>query len=142
MNALIRDYRIKDLRAVKAIHEKTQIDYKFPNIVSPLFLVKKVMEYNGEVVAACGLYIQVECYLWMDPGAWADPETKMAAIELLDKQAMDAAWLKGVDQACLWLPPGMERFGERLTQDLGFTKDRGGWVSYSKPTERCYANHN
>jgi len=53
----------------------------------------------------------------------------------MDTAAMGEAWLRGLDQAVLWLPPGMERFGERLVEDLGFTRDREGWVSFSKRTK-------
>ena len=131
----IRDYRAADLPAIKAIHEATNIDYKFPDINKPIWMVKRVVEHQGKVVAACGLYMQVECYLWLDPSAWADPETKLAVIEVMDHQAMHEAWTKGIDEAVLYLPPGMERFGERLTESLGFSKLRDNWVAYSKTTE-------
>ena len=131
----IRDYRPTDLPAIKAIHAATSIDYTFPDINKPIWLVKRVVEHNGKVVAACGLYMQVEAYLWLDPSAWADPETKLAVIEVMDHQVMHEAYLKGIDDAVLYLPPGMERFGERLTKTLGFTKARDGWIVYSKNTE-------
>jgi hypothetical protein len=133
---IIRDYKTSDFEAIREIHDATDINYKFPDINKPVWLVKKVVENEGKVVAACGLYIQVECYLWMRPTDWADPETKLAVIEIMDRQAMQEAWLKGVDQAVLWLPPGMERFGERLVEDLHFTKDRSGWISFSKDTKQ------
>ena len=132
--AIVRDYKPSDFHAIKAIHEATQIDYQMPCIDSRLFVVKKVLEVDGKVRAAGAVYVQVECYLWLDKTDWADPDEKMLAIKALDREIMHSTWLKGVHQAVLWLPPGMERFGERLTTDLGFTKDRDGWVSYSKPT--------
>ena len=133
--AVIRDYTADDFEVVKQIHETTQIDYQFPDINSSLFLVKKVLELDGKVVMAAGMYIQCEVYLWSSKEDWGDPEQKLVAIKALDKEVMKETWLKGVDQAVLWLPPGMKRFGERLTEDLGFSRDRSGWVSYSKNTE-------
>jgi len=133
-NIVIREYRPEDFEAIKAIHERTQIDYKFPNIDSPLFLVKKVVERDGVVVAAGGLMLQVETYLWSSPDDWATPKEKLEAIKEMNEQGMHEAWLKGIDCAVLWLPPGMERFGERL-QSLGFVKDRDGWISYSRSTQ-------
>ena len=130
----IRDYTPADFESVKAIHAATEIDYKFPDINAPLFLVKKVVEHDGVVRVAAGMYLQAETYLWLDQTDWASPQDKLDAIKELDKEVMHDTWLQGVDCACLWLPPGMERFGERLTEDLGFTRDRDGWVSYSKPT--------
>ena len=132
---VLRDYEPTDLEAVKAIHEASGIDYKLPDLSSPLFLVTKVLVVDGIVRAAGGLYLQLECYLWLDRSDWADPEQKLLAIRALDRATMREAWLKGIDCACLWLPPGMGRFGERLIEDLGFTKDRDGWVSYSKKTQ-------
>lgn len=131
---MIRNYQATDLEAVKAIHESTQIDYQFPDVGSPIFLVKKVYEEDGVVRAALGAYMQIEFYLWLDKGSWATPEEKMQVIHQLDDEVTLEAWLQGIDQAVLWLPPGMERFGERLTEDFGFTKDRAGWISYSRPT--------
>lgn len=133
MGAILRDYRPEDFDAVRKIHDDSAIDYKFPNLSSPLFLVTKVYEVDGIVRACGGLYLQCECYLWLDKSDWASPEEKLDAIKALDIAAMRAVWLRGIDQAVLWLPPGMERFGERLVEDLGFKRDRD-WVTYSKPT--------
>lgn len=134
MGAIFRDYEKKDFEAIKAIHDVTEIDYKFPDINKPLWLVKKVLEVEGVVRMAAGMYVQCETYLWLDQSDWADPDEKLVAMQELEKQVMHATWLEGVDQAVLWLPPGMKRFGDRLTKDLGFHKDRDGWVTYSRPT--------
>lgn len=130
--ATIRDLRPEDIEQVKAIHNATQIDYRFPDISSPLFVVTKVLETEGKIRACGGLYIQAETYLWCDPGNWATPGEKLLALQALDGVLMHDGWLKGIDCAVCWVPPGMERFGERLVKDLGFSRDRNGWVSYSK----------
>lgn len=130
----LRNLEPRDLERVRQIHEDSGLDYRFPDISSPLFVVTKVLEIDGVVRACGGLYLQVECYLWLDHSDWAGPDEKLAAIRALDRSVMREVWLKGIDCACLWLPPGMERFGERLVEDLGFEKDRDGWVSYSKKT--------
>lgn len=135
MSAIVRDYKPSDFAAIKAIHESTGIDYNMPDLNSPIFLVKKVIEVDGTVRVAGGAYIQVELYLWLDQSDWADPDQKLAAIKTLDQEVILDTWLQGVDQAVLWLPPGLGRFGERLTKQLGFEKDRDGWITYSKLTE-------
>lgn len=128
----LRDYTPADLEAVKAIHEKTNIDYAFPDINSPLFLVTKVIEDDAGVVRACGgAYLQAELYLWMDPGDWSDSADKLATIHALDGAVCHDLFLRGIDCAVLYLPPGMERFGDRLV-DMEFSRDRDGWYSYSK----------
>ena len=129
---LLRDYSPSDFQAVKAIHESTQIDYSFPDINSPLFLVTKVIVDESGIVRACGgAYIQVETYLWMDPGEWADSSDKLTAIDALDGAVLRDCYLRGVDEAVLYLPPGMERFGERLV-DMGWRPNRDGWICYHK----------
>jgi hypothetical protein len=135
MSAILRDYSPSDFEAIRAIHEQTSINYQFPDINQPLFLVKKVLEVDGVVRAAGGAYIEAEMYLWMDNSDWAYPEEKMEAVKLLDKTVLAETWLKGIDCGVLYLPPGMERFGKRL-EDLGWSKPRDGWTAYSKPTER------
>jgi len=132
-DVVVRDFTLSDLERVKEIHERSGIDYAFPDLKSPLFLVTKVIERNGIVRALGGAYLQAECYLMLDKSEWASPEEKLETVRLLDKAVMETLWLNGVDQAVLWLPPGMERFGERLVEDLGFTKDRE-WLTYSKRT--------
>lgn len=133
MGALVRDYTPEDFEAVRAIHDSTHIDYKMPNLNEPLFLVKKVLEVDGVVRMVLGMRIELECYLWADSSDWADPEEKLVAIGIMDREGMAEAWLKGVDDAVLYLPPGMDRFGERL-EKLGFTSPREGWRAYSKKT--------
>jgi hypothetical protein len=130
----VRDYAPSDFDRVKEIHVASGIDYTFPDLSSPLFLVTKVIEVDGVVRACGGMYLQAECYLWLDKSDWCDARDKLNAIAELDRACMDATWLRGVNDAVLWLPPGMERFGERLEKDLGFTKDRNGWISYNKKT--------
>jgi hypothetical protein len=128
----LRDYQSTDFEAVKAIHEKTQIDYTFPDLNSPLFLVTKVIEDDRGVVRACGgAYLQAEVYLWLDGSPWADAGDKLAAIHALDGAVLHDVYLRGINCAVLWLPPGMSRFGDRLV-DMGFERDRDGWVSFSK----------
>jgi len=127
---VIRDLRPGDIPRIRELHETSGIDYRFPDLLSPLFLVTKVAEEDGIIRAAGGLYLQTEAYLWIEQGGWADPQTKMEVIRRLNAEACHEAWLKGIDCAVLWLPPGMERFGNRLEQ-IGFHLDRG-WATYSR----------
>ena len=132
MRGIVRDYQAADFARVKEIHEATAIDYSFPDLSSPLFLVTKVLEVDGIVRQCGGLYLQCETYLWSDPSEWGTPEEKLEGIRELGESGFHEAWLKGISCAVLWLPPNMERFGERLVEDLGWTRDRANWVSYSR----------
>jgi hypothetical protein len=134
MPGFVRNYEPSDFERVKEIHEASRIDYKLPDFSSALFLVTKVWVVDGIVRLFGACYLQAELYLIADHSEWAEPEEKLAAIQELDKAGMLELWLKGIDHAVLWLPPDMARFGERLVEDLHFSKDRDGWVSYSKTT--------
>lgn len=135
MSVLIRSYVPSDLEEIKKIHESSGLDYSLPNLNSPYFLVNKVLEIEGKLKAAYGMRAFVECYLWMDKGNWADAEQKWMAIKALDKEATEAATAIGIDDIACYVPPGLERFGRRISNPkdgLGFKKDRAGWVSYTK----------
>ena len=130
--AVIRDLVPADLEDVRRIHETSGLDYSFPDILSPLFLVKKVLSIDGQVRVAIGGYLTSEAYLWADRSDWADPDQRWAAIQAVANAAIAEAKEKGLEEVVIWLPPGMDRFGERLEIDLGFSKYRSSWKSYSK----------
>lgn len=135
--SVVRDYHADDFEAIKALHDATEIDYKFPNLNSSLFLVTKVLEVGEVVRMALGAYLQVEYYLWMDSTEWAFPDEKLEFIREIEKKTTEDVWLKGVNEAVLYLPPGYERFGDRISdpvKGMGFSKARDGWVHYNKRT--------
>lgn len=129
---MIRDYRPEDLGAVKALHEASGIDYRMPDLASPLFLVKKVREVDGVVVGALALRIEAETYLWCSGG----PQDKMDAMLELQPAMLDEAWTKGLDNVVCWIPREVEaRFEKRLKQ-MGWEPSRDGWHSWSRDTRR------
>ena len=129
---VVRDFTLNDLERVKELHEQSAIDYRFPNLASPLFVVLKVLERDGVIQACGGIYLQGEAYIFLAKDGWHDPAEKLSAVHILDGVVLHEAWMKGIDQACVFLPPGMERFGERL-EELGWSKDRP-WTTFSKRT--------
>lgn len=130
--AVIRDLEPSDLQEIKQIHENSGLDYQFPDLQSPLFLVKKVLSIDGRVRMCVAGRLQLEAYLFMDRTDWADPEQKLVAIQELDRVATEEAREKGIDEIVLWTPPDMARWERRLFEDLGFSLDRANWHSYSK----------
>src|ERR1700690_1449990 len=126
MRGIVRDYQPSDFERVKELHAASEIDYRLPDFSSPLFLVTKVFVCDDTVRLFGGCYLQAELYLIADQSDWASPQERLDAIQELDRAGMDDLWFRGVNDAVLWLPPGMERFGERLVNDLGFQKDRDG----------------
>lgn len=133
--AVVRDYRPEDLPQIKAIHESVGLDYKMPEIGLPIFFIKKVIVLGDEVVAASVLRVEAETYLWLKRGDWADSEDKLLTLKLLQEEVLDAAWKLGVPNVVAWVPRHVERFFAKDMQTLGWSRDREGWISWSRPTE-------
>lgn len=133
---MVRDYRPEDFEAVAALHAEMGLDYKMPDLGSPLFLVRKVVEVDGKVTAACVLRIEAETYLWCG-GA---PEEKMAAMREMQPEILNAAWLKGIDNLVCWIPEAVEAKFEKRLGELGWKRDRVGWHSWSRKTEAAYGS--
>jgi hypothetical protein len=129
MSVEIRSYCPSDLAAIKKIHDANGIDYRLPNLTT--FPVLKALEVEGEIRAAYGMQMTLECHLWLDKTGWADAEAKWLSIKALDKESNEAAAGLGFDSVFTCVPPGYERFGRRL-KDLGFTKLRPDWAVLTK----------
>lgn len=130
---MVRDYRPEDFEQVKALHEASGIDYAMPDLSVPLFLVKKVVEVDGKVIAACALRIECETYLWCG----GEPDEKMAAMLEMQPEILQDAWMFGIDNLVCWIPEAVEiKFEKRLKQ-LGWSRDRNGWHSWSRATSRA-----
>lgn len=132
-NIVIRDFVIDDLEQVQGLHEKMGIDYKFPDVGSPLFIVKKVAEKDGKIIAASTLRVEAETYLWLDK---SENPVELFEVEVaLQKAVFDEAfWEKGINNVVAWIPRHVEdKFAKRLKK-LGWSRDREGWISYSCPT--------
>jgi|ERR1700690_270609 len=133
--AVIRDYEPRDFEDIKRIHDQGGIDYKVPDIGSPLFIVKKVMTIDDHVVCAVLWRIEAETYLLLDKGDWGDAEQKMLALKALQIEGLHDLWTRGIDNCVAWIPQDIESyFSKRLTQ-LGWSPDREGWRSWSRNTE-------
>ena len=130
----IRSYTPSDLEAIERIHKENKLDFVFPNLNSPLFMVNKVLVVDGVPRASYALRMVAEVNLWQDRSDWTDAEGKWMAIKALDKEATEAAADLRLDGITCFLPPGYERFGRRISgkDGLGFTQDRPGWTGYSK----------
>ena len=126
---LIRSYCPQDLAAIQKIHDANGIDYRLPNLNT--FPVLKALEVEGEVRAAYGMQMTLECHLWLDKTGWSDAEAKWLSIKELDREANEAAAGLGFESVFCCTPPGYERFGRRL-KALGFSKIRPDWAVFTK----------
>jgi N-acetylglutamate synthase-like GNAT family acetyltransferase len=129
---LVRDARVEDIASIAAIHEAMGLDYRMPNLESPLFLIQKVVETDGKIIAASALKVEAETYLWVAPELSA--REKVDAMYQMQPQMVAEAWEKGIDQIVCWVPETVEKkFAKRL-RAMGFSRDRDGWHSWSRET--------
>lgn len=142
---MIRDFEPKDYAAVKALHEESGDDYQLPELTykdgeiekrHPLFISAKVLvDEKGVVRQFMGGRIQMEMYLLVDKSKWANPQTKMHCIRVLDKAIRREAFLQGIDDSLCYVPPTKKRFVQRIIKFLGYNRPRPGWVPLSRPTK-------
>jgi len=131
----IEDMTPWDVADVERLHNRSGFDYVLPDLSSPLFVVKQVVrDDEGRIVAACGLRLQAETYLWVDNDIPNDVRSK--AVVDLSRSIVAAAWRVGLDCLVAWLPPGLPKsFHNFLVKRLGWKPDRKGWHTWSLPVE-------
>jgi hypothetical protein len=125
----IRDLEISDLPALMAIHQAQGIDYRFPNLTHPLFLVRKVAVDGDRIVGSLVLKLRAEAFLLVE----GSPEEKWRAIQELQPAVLQEAWDKGIDEVDCAVPDEIG-FQKRLEQ-MGWTAGRPGWTVFTHETE-------
>lgn len=145
----IREYNPSDLNAVRCMHAAQGFGYPLPDLESPLFLSKLVLEDDGEdfddgrelespnpprksssrVTMAILQRLTAEAYLLHDPSA-GTPRRRWQSFLALHDAARKAAISHGLDDVQAFLPPAIARaFGRRLAR-LNWTQDP--WPCFSR----------
>lgn len=128
----VRDYQPEDFERLREIHDEMGLDYQFPDLGNPLFLVRKVLVVEGVIRAAAVARLEVEVMLLIDR-SWGDADEKLAAMKMIQKAGMQDAWLQGVQYAVAWVPPQVEKVFAPYLKELGWEPDRDGWHTWSRP---------
>jgi len=129
---MVRDYQPADRPALEAIHALQGLDYRFPEIDGPLFIVKKVLvDENDNIKAALVLKICAETMLLLDKGQ--EPQEKLTEMQELQSSVLSEAYGKGLDEIHASIPE--IGFDKRLIQ-LGWVKDRPGWSLWTRRTSQ------
>ena len=123
---LVRPYTEADLEAFKRIHTDSGIDYRFPDLNSPLFIVKTVIERAGKPTTLLAGKIDVETYL-MTSGSAAE---RLEDITEANRHFLNALWEKGIDNAYCGVPKSIDRHFHKHMERLGWERGRDGWVNY------------
>lgn len=120
-----------DFAQVRELHEKMGHDYTFPDLTSPLVLVKQVARVRGKVVGAAALRLQAETFLWLDMKA--SRALRLEIVLALSRALVAEAWRVGLDCLVAWLPPGLSHsFHSTLKKRLGWLPARDGWITWYK----------
>lgn len=130
---MVRDFRPEDISALEAMHREQGIDYRFPDLRSPLFFVKKVREAGGRIDSALVLKLCAETSLLLGnmPGR-SGPQSKMAAMHELQQAVLSEAYGRGLDEIHAAIPE--MGFDKRLVE-LGWSRDRPGWNLWTRSTQ-------
>src|ERR1700691_886974 len=126
---MVRDVEEKDMEALKAIHRASGFDYLFPSLGDPLFVVKKCVEENGDVVQGIAAKIELTIYLWVDHSK-GTADQRWAWVQELVEATKLAAWEKGVDTLTCVVPPEIADSFERRLSAIGMSRDRP-WPRFS-----------
>jgi hypothetical protein len=120
---LIREYTERDLDALRGLHASQGFGYPFPDLSSPLFISKLVLEDDcGAPAMAVLLRLTAETYLLHDPHA-GTPRDRWQRFLVMHEATRRAAAARGLDDAQAFLPPPVARaFGRRLER-LGWRRD-------------------
>ena len=127
---MIRDYDPKDAETIKSIHKSQGFDYALPDLSSPLVLIRKVREIDGQVVGAMFLRLTAETFLLVD----GSPVTRGRAIEELQPEVIREAWEKGLSDIVCVVPPEIESDFSPVLERMGWAKERP-WPLWSRSVE-------
>ena len=127
---MIRDARPEDISQILAIHKRQGLGYDCPDLTSPLILINKVREIDGQVVGAMFLRITAETFLLVD----GSPVAKGRAIEELQPEVIRAAWEKGLNDIVCVVPPEIEPDFSPVLTRMGWAKERP-WPLWSRSVE-------
>src|SRR6185437_10416587 len=101
-------------------------DYKFPDLSSPLFLEKTVIEREGRPTTLLAGKIDIETYL-MTSGSAVE---RLEDIEAAQKQFLSDLWLKGIDSVYCGVPKSVDRHFRKHMERLGWERGRPEWINY------------
>jgi hypothetical protein len=130
---IIRDFHTSDLESMKRIHAASCLPSNcLPNLSSPLFVVKKVVENGSGPMMGGFLRLTGEIFLLVDRSK-GNPESRWAALQELCAQGLNEAANRHIQQVTAWIPEEVEQsFGKRL-EALGF--ERSKWPSFTATLE-------
>lgn len=126
----VRPYAESDLDTFKRIHADSGLDYKFPDLSSPLFVAKLVVERNGEPTSLVMGKIHAETYLVTSGNA----AERLKDIEELQPQYISDLWALGIDNVFCGVPRSIDRHFAKHMERLGWERGRPEFLNWFRDT--------
>ena len=125
---MIRNYLSSDEPKLRAVFKAQGFEYDWPNLNSPLFLSKLVLEERNFPVMAIASRLTTEEYLLVDKD-WGTPAMRWRAFLQLHEAVCSDLYAKGLEDCYCWIPPQIEKpFGRRLFK-LGWARNK--WSAFN-----------
>lgn len=128
---IVRPFTEADLEAFRKIHAASGLDYRFPDLRSPLFLNKTVVERDNKPTTLLAARLTVETYLVTSGNA----RERLEDIEAVQPVWLAELWSKGIDDAYCGVPKSVDRHFRKHMERLGWERGRPGWVNYFRDTQ-------
>jgi hypothetical protein len=123
---IVRPFTQSDLDAFRKIHAASGLDYRFPDLSSPLFLNKTVIERDGKPTTLLAGKIDIEAYLMTSGTA----KERLEDIEMVQPVFLRELWLQGIDSAYCGVPKSVDRHFRKHMERLGWERGRPEFVNY------------
>lgn len=128
---IVRPFTEADLEAFRKIHAESKLDYRFPDLRSPLFLNKTVVERDGKPTTLLAGKIDIESYLMTSGTA----KERLEDIEAVQPVFLRELWLQGIDSVYCGVPRVVDRHFRKHMERLGWERGRSEWVNYFRDTQ-------
>ncbi len=123
-----RRWEGSDTGEIRAIHHQMEIGYALPDVHSPLFGLKRILESDtGDVIGGGAIKPVGECFLWVAPDL--PPVLRARAFCRLAGEARELAAKSGYDELSAWIPPHIQTMFQGALRRSGWTASP--WPSWS-----------
>lgn len=126
---IVREYTPTDLETFKRIHAESGLDYKFPDLSSPLFIVKTVVERAGVPTMLAAGRIECETFL-MTSG---EPIDRWEDMQAAQPEYLSQLWSQGIDSTFCVVPDEVNAVFAKRMRMLGWEPARN-WHPWTRAT--------
>jgi surfactin synthase thioesterase subunit len=133
----VRDYTPEDEGLLRELWRTQGLEKEFPDLNSPEYLVTKVVEQDGKIVAAASGRQTIEAFIFVNrqPGA-ASPHRRWEAVKALEEELARECNARGFFEGHVFLAPQFPKFLKRLMM-IGWRLHEWHCLSKEWPTRKA-----